>query len=123
MDALEATVKMAKGGSVEAITADVTDEASINALFAQIKTRHGRLDVVFNNAGNNLESTNFGDLDFAGWKRVIDVNLNGAFLIANRAYCMMRDQSPQGGRIINNGSISAHVPRPAPLPTPLPNTP
>jgi len=116
MDALEDTVKMADGGSITAIAADVTDEASIDNLFDEIKASHGRLDIVFNNAGNNLESTNFGDLDLVGWKRVIDVNLNGAFLIANRAYCMMRDQSPQGGRIINNGSISAHVPRPGSAP-------
>ena len=116
MEALEETVEMAGSGSIEAIAADVTDETSIDALFNKIKAKHGRLDVVFNNAGNNLSSTNFGELDLAGWSRVIDVNLNGAFLIANRAYRMMRDQTPQGGRIINNGSISAHVPRPGSAP-------
>ncbi len=116
MDALEETVEMAGSDSIEAIAADITDEASIDALFDKIKAKHERLDVVFNNAGNNLSSTNFGELDLAGWNRVIDVNLNGAFLIANRAYRMMRDQSPQGGRIINNGSISAHVPRPGSAP-------
>jgi len=70
------------------------------------------LDVVFNNAGNSLPSINFGDMEFDQFKGVIDVNLSGAFLMANRAYRMMRDQNPQGGRIINNGSISAYMPRP-----------
>jgi NAD(P)-dependent dehydrogenase (short-subunit alcohol dehydrogenase family) len=114
-EALQETAEKA-GGKVDPIAADVTDAASVDALFAAIKERHGRLDVVFNNAGNNIDSTNFGDLTLEGWNTVIDVNLNGAFLIANRAYQMMRDQSPQGGRIINNGSISAHVPRPGSAP-------
>ena len=115
-DALEETAKLAPNGKVHPITADVTDESSIDALFAEIKSKFGRLDVVFNNAGNNVPSTNFGDLDFKDWRTVIGVNLDGAFLIANQAYKMMRDQSPQGGRIINNGSISAHVPRPGSAP-------
>lgn len=112
---LEETARMADG-DMDAIASDVTDEASVDALFAEIRSRHERLDVLFNNAGNNVPSTNFGDLDMNGWKTVIDVNLTGAFLVANRAYRMMRDQSPQGGRIINNGSISAHVPRPGSAP-------
>lgn len=114
-DALEETANAAEG-VVDPIASDVTDEASVDALFAAIKQNHGRLDVVFNNAGNNVGTINFGDLTLANWQTVIDVNLNGAFLIANRAYQMMRDQSPQGGRIINNGSISAHVPRPGSAP-------
>ena len=116
LDALEETAQLAEGGTVDPISSDVTDEASIDALFASIKSSHGRLDVVFNNAGNNVPTTNFGDLELADWSHVIDVNLTGAFLVANRAYRMMRDQSPQGGRIINNGSISAHVPRPGSAP-------
>ncbi len=114
--ALQETCAMGKGQPIDPIPADVTNEASVDALFAAIKNNHGRLDVVFNNAGNNLSSTNFGDLDLTDWNRVLDVNLNGAFLIANKAYRMMRDQIPQGGRIINNGSISAHVPRPGSAP-------
>lgn len=114
-DALEETVGMSSG-KMDPIAADVTDEASIDALFDQIKSRHGRLDVVFNNAGNNVAGADFGDLTLKDWKTVIDVNLNGAFLIANRAYAMMRDQDPKGGRIINNGSISAHAPRPGSAP-------
>ena len=115
LDALQETAAQAEG-SVDCISSDVTDEASVDALFENIKDKHGRLDIVFNNAGNNVGSINFGDLTMADWKKVIDVNLTGAFLIANRAYRMMRDQSPQGGRIINNGSISAHVPRPGSAP-------
>jgi NAD(P)-dependent dehydrogenase (short-subunit alcohol dehydrogenase family) len=72
---------------------------------------HGRLDLLFNNAGANVGSANFGDLTWAQWRKVVSVNLDGAFLVAAAAYRMMRDQVPQGGRIINNGSISAHVPR------------
>lgn len=114
-DALDETAA-AVAGKIEAIAADVTDVDSIDKLFAEIKGRHGRLDVVFNNAGNNVGTINFGDLTFEDWNTVINVNLNGAFLVANRAYQMMRDQAPQGGRIINNGSISAHVPRPGSAP-------
>lgn len=112
---LDETKEMADG-EMDTISSDVTDERSIDALFAEIESRHGRLDVLFNNAGNNVAGANFGDLDLQAWKTVIDVNLTGAFLVANRAYRMMRDQSPQGGRIINNGSISAHVPRPGSAP-------
>jgi len=99
-------------GDVDCIASDVTDVASVDKLFAQIKEKHGRIDVLFNNAGNSLPSINFGDMEFDQFKGVIDVNLTGAFLMANRAYRIMRDQSPQGGRIINNGSISAYMPRP-----------
>jgi NAD(P)-dependent dehydrogenase (short-subunit alcohol dehydrogenase family) len=84
----------------------------VDALFVEIKAKYGRLDLVFNNAGGNVPSTNFGDFTWEQWTQVVAVNLNGCFLIANRAFQMMRDQSPQGGRIINNGSISAHTPRP-----------
>ena len=114
-DALDETISMAEG-DILAHSCDVTDEASVDALFDQIRGNYGRLDVLFNNAGNNVPSTNFGDLSLNDWNTVINVNLNGAFLMANRAYQMMRDQAPQGGRIINNGSISAHVPRPGSAP-------
>lgn len=114
-EALQETAD-AVDGHIDPIAADVTDASSIDKLFAEIKQRHGRLDVVFNNAGNNVGTINFGDLTLEDWNTVINVNLNGAFLVANRAYQMMRDQSPQGGRIINNGSISAHVPRPGSAP-------
>lgn len=99
-----------------AVTADVTNAISVDALFAKIRETYGRIDVVFNNAGVNVPSTNFGELTFDQWKSVVDVNLSGVFLTANAAFRMMRDQSPQGGRIINNGSISAHAPRPGSAP-------
>lgn len=108
---LEETARLSSG-DVDCIPSDVTDVASVDALYAEINDKHGRLDVVFNNAGNSLPSINFGDMEFDQFKGVIDVNLSGAFLMANRAYRMMRDQNPQGGRIINNGSISAYMPRP-----------
>ena len=118
-DALAETVELAKktvagpgvGGHCIAIQSDVTDPASVTALFAAIQQRHGRLDLLFNNAGGNTPTTNFGDLTWEQWLSVINVNLNGAFLVANAAYKLMRDQTPRGGRIINNGSISAHAPR------------
>ncbi|MGI9366480.1 MAG: SDR family oxidoreductase [Rhizobiaceae bacterium] len=115
LEALQETGDLTQG-VFEAIASDVTDPDSVDGLFAAIKSSHGRLDVVFNNAGTNVGSINFGDLTLDDWSTVINVNLNGAFLVANRAYQMMRDQSPQGGRIINNGSISAHVPRPGSAP-------
>ncbi|MEM0908475.1 MAG: SDR family oxidoreductase [Pseudomonadota bacterium] len=114
-DKLDAVAQAAEG-TVDTIACDATNPSSVDALFAEIASRHGRLDVVFNNAGNNIPSTNFGDITFEGWRRVIGLNLDGAFLVANAAYKMMRDQSPKGGRIINNGSISAQVPRPGSAP-------
>ncbi|EFL91060.1 SDR family oxidoreductase [Ahrensia sp. R2A130] len=115
-DALDETAAQASGGEMVGIAADVTNEASVDNLFAEIAKRFGKLDFVFNNAGNNVPATNFGDLTLDQWNTVMSVNLNGAFLIANRAYAMMRDQKPSGGRIVNNGSISAHVPRPGSAP-------
>ena len=115
-ESLAETAKQITKGEFHPVVCDVADMGSVDAMFAEIKSRYGRLDVAFNNAGNNVPSTNFGDLTFDDWRTVIGVNLDGAFLIANRAYQMMRDQSPQGGRIINNGSISAHVPRPGSAP-------
>jgi NAD(P)-dependent dehydrogenase (short-subunit alcohol dehydrogenase family) len=110
-DALDATAAEASGPTT-CISCDVTSEDAVAAMFAQIKSELGRLDVVFNNAGNNVKAQPIGDVPFADWKTVMDVNLNGAFLIASNAFKLLRDQDPQGGRIINNGSISAYVPRP-----------
>ena len=90
---------------------DVSDPEQVDGLFAAIAARFGRLDVVFNNAGISLPATEIADISWQDWRRVVSVNLDGAFLIARGAFGMMRAQSPKGGRIINNGSISAHVPR------------
>lgn len=90
---------------------DVSDPDQVDALFAAIHARFGRLDVVFNNAGIGLPATEIADISWQDWRRVVSVNLDGAFLIARGAFAMMRAQSPKGGRIINNGSISAQVPR------------
>ena len=117
-DAMAETVSLA-GGSADrtlAVSTDVTDPASVKALFEAAGKKFGRLDLLFNNAGGGAPSTNFGDVSYEQWSSVISVNLNGAFLVANAAFRMMRDQSPQGGRIINNGSISAHTPRPGSAP-------
>ena len=110
--ALEETAAEATGGKAIPVQADVTDPASVEALFAQIAARSGRLDVLFNNAGLSAPSTNFGDISWVQWREMLSVNLDGMFLCASGAFRMMRDQTPQGGRIINNGSISAHAPRP-----------
>ena len=115
-DALEETISLAPGTAMHAVPTDVSDPHSVDALFANIAAKYGRLDVLFNNAGGNVPSTNFGDLTTAQWLSVVNVNLNGAFMVAHAAYRMMRDQTPRGGRIINNGSISAHVPRPGSAP-------
>ncbi|MEJ1978889.1 MAG: SDR family oxidoreductase [Acetobacteraceae bacterium] len=114
-DALEQTAAMSKGASL-VVPADVSDPASVEAMFATIHNAWGRLDVLFNNAGGNTPATNFGDLTDAQWDQVVAVNLTGVFRVARGAFRMMRDQTPQGGRIINNGSISAHVPRPGAAP-------
>ena len=113
-DVLNETVEMMGAGA--AIACDVTDPVSVDALFDQIKADHGRLDVLFNNAGNNVPAAPFGDITPEDFKKVINVNLYGAFLAARGAFNLMRSQDPQGGRIINNGSISAYVPRPGSAP-------
>lgn len=95
-----------------AITADVADADSVDRLFAEISARFGRLDLLFNNAGTGMAPTPIADLDSADWRRVVDTNLTGVFLCTRAAMRLMRAQDPQGGRIINNGSISAHSPRP-----------
>jgi len=113
-DALDETASMAGNNAPNAlaIPTDVTKRDDIVALFARVKATWGRLDLLFNNAGQNVPGTAFEDLSFADWSRVVAVNLTGSFLCAQVAFRIMKDQTPQGGRIINNGSISAHTPRP-----------
>ena len=91
---------------------DVSDPRSVDALFAAVQARFGRLDLLFNNAGNNVPGVPFEEISLADWNLVVSVNLTGVFLCAQGAFRMMKAQSPRGGRIINNGSISAHAPRP-----------
>ena len=109
---LDATAALAENGKTLAIPTDVTDAESVRALFARIRQAFGRLDLLFNNAGTGAPPVPFEDLTFEQWNRVVSVNLTGAFLCAQEAVRLMKAQHPQGGRIINNGSISAHVPRP-----------
>lgn len=115
-EALEETAGMADRGEALVVPTDVTDPEAVEALFAKVKETFGRLDTLFNNAGGGAPSTNFGEVTYETWRKVVEVNLNGMFLCANAAYRVMRDQDPQGGRIINNGSISAHAPRPGSAP-------
>lgn len=91
---------------------DVTRETDVDTAFAEILRWAGRIDLLFNNAGNFPSPAPFGDIDYAAWRAIVETNLNGAFLCARAAFRAMRDQSPGGGRIINNGSVSAQVPRP-----------
>ena len=100
------------GGKALAVPADVTDADSVAALFKAAKDSYGRLDVLFNNAGMSAPPVMLEDLTVDQWKQVVDVNLTGMFLCVREAFRLMKDQSPRGGRIINNGSISAHAPRP-----------
>jgi NAD(P)-dependent dehydrogenase (short-subunit alcohol dehydrogenase family) len=102
----------AAAGRALVVPTDVTDPAAVNALFARVGEAFGRVDVLFNNAGVNAPPVALEELAVDEWRRVIDTNLTGAFLCAQAAYRMMKFQQPRGGRIINNGSISAHVPRP-----------
>ena len=111
-DALEETASLAQGGETFAVPTDVSDPKQVEEAFAAIKAKYGRVDMLFNNAGGNVPTTNFGDMTFDMWRSVVSVNLDAMFQCANQAFRIMRDQDPRGGRIINNGSISAHVPRP-----------
>jgi NAD(P)-dependent dehydrogenase (short-subunit alcohol dehydrogenase family) len=117
-DELEKTAAEAVsgGGRVLVVPTDVTDQASVKAAFAKARETFGRLDVLFNNAGTFAVGTPLEDIPLDVWKRVVDVNLTGAFLCAQEAIRLMKAQSPKGGRIINNGSISAAVPRPLSAP-------
>ncbi|MCX5514318.1 3-oxoacyl-ACP reductase [Kaistia algarum] len=100
------------GGNMVAIPSDLTDPDSVAALFAAVKQRFGRLDVLFNNAGTNAPPIPLEELTPAQWKAVVDTNISGVFYCTQEAFRIMKDQSPRGGRIINNGSISATTPRP-----------
>jgi NAD(P)-dependent dehydrogenase (short-subunit alcohol dehydrogenase family) len=108
---LDETAAAAPGSTV-VVPTDVSDPKAVRDLFARARDRYGRVDVLFNNAGTFGASGPLEDLPYERWREVVDTNLTGAFLCAQEAFRTMRDQSPQGGRIINNGSISAHVPRP-----------
>ncbi|HVN89820.1 MAG TPA: SDR family oxidoreductase [Candidatus Binataceae bacterium] len=100
------------GASSLVVPTDVGDPAAVAALFAQTKATYGRLDLLFNNAGVGAPPVPLEDLTFDQWKKVVDINLTGAFLCTQEAFRIMKEQNPRGGRIINNGSISAHAPRP-----------
>jgi NAD(P)-dependent dehydrogenase (short-subunit alcohol dehydrogenase family) len=112
-EALEKTSGDAPAGSeVLVVPTDVSDPAAVRALFAKTQAAFGRLDVLFNNAGRGGPPVPLEDIGFEQWKAVVDVNLTGAFLCTQEAIKLMKAQTPRGGRIINNGSISAHTPRP-----------
>ena len=110
---LEETAKLGGNGSKSlCVSADMTNPGSIAALFAKVMETYGRLDVLFNNAGMGAPPVNFEDLSLEQWQAVVNTNLTGPFLCTQHAFRIMKDQTPRGGRIINNGSISAHAPRP-----------
>lgn len=112
-DALEETITLAGAGDRGlAVPTDVTDPASVEGLFAQAAKAWGRVDLLFNNAGVGAAAAPLEELAIADWKRVVDTNLNGMFYCLQQAFKVMKDQQPRGGRIINNGSISAYAPRP-----------
>jgi NAD(P)-dependent dehydrogenase (short-subunit alcohol dehydrogenase family) len=117
-DALEATASEGKaaGGKSLVVPTDVTDHASVKALFAKTKEAYGRLDLLFNNAGMGAPPVAMEDLTYEQWKKVVDTNLTGPFLCTQEAIKIMKAQQPRGGRIVNNGSISAHTPRPRSAP-------
>ncbi len=113
LEALEETVFLSGAGDRGlAIATDVANPASVNALFGAAVERFGRIDVLFNNAGRGAPPVPFDELPAETWDKVVAVNLTGAFLCAQAAFRQMKSQTPRGGRIINNGSISAHSPRP-----------
>jgi NAD(P)-dependent dehydrogenase (short-subunit alcohol dehydrogenase family) len=115
--ALEETISLAPAGSQSlAVPTDVGDEASVTNLFRAVSAGFGRLDFLFNNAGAGAPPVAFDDLTLEQWNAVVSVNLTGAFLCARAAFRQMREQQPSGGRIVNNGSLSAHVPRPLSAP-------
>ncbi|MFG1852729.1 SDR family oxidoreductase [Actinomadura geliboluensis] len=109
---LRAAAGAAPAGAALAVPADVTDPGAVRELFAAVAGRWGRLDLLVNNAGVFGASAPVEDYSHQEWRQVVDTNLTGAFLCAQQAFRMMKDQDPQGGRIINNGSLSAHTPRP-----------
>ena len=114
-DALAETAAMASGDHMIA-PADIADPDAVDAVFKRVEDEWGRLDMLFNNAGRGSPAVDIDETPLDDWYGVLDANLNGSFLCARAAYGLMRRQSPQGGRIINNGSISAHAPRPGSAP-------
>jgi len=114
LDALQETAAAAVGASQRALAVptDVTDPASVRSLFRRVKEFSDRLDVLFNNAGLGSPRVPLEDVTYEQWRAVVDVNLTGMFLCTQEAFRLMRDQDPRGGRIINNGSLSAYSPRP-----------
>jgi len=117
-ESLETAEKEIAGDGVTTLVvpADVTDPSSVAALFAQTKQTFGRLDLLVNNAGMGSPAVPLEDIPLETWKTVVDTNLTGAFLCTQEAFRIMKDQNPRGGRIINNGSVSAYVPRPLSAP-------
>ena len=117
-DPIEAVTNEIKsrGGNALAIVTDTSDTKSVKGLSEETKRAFGRLDLLFNNAGTNVPGVSLEDLSFDQWTNVVNVNLTGVFLCTQEAFRLMKTQTPMGGRIINNGSISAHVPRPGSAP-------
>jgi NAD(P)-dependent dehydrogenase (short-subunit alcohol dehydrogenase family) len=111
---LDAAIESAGGDGQRglAVACNVTQEDAVRALFAKIRERFGRLDLLFNNAGTSGKSALPDEMPYSAWRHTVDTNLNGTFYCLSEAFKLMRAQNPRGGRIINNGSISAHVPRP-----------
>jgi NAD(P)-dependent dehydrogenase (short-subunit alcohol dehydrogenase family) len=112
LDATAEAGGKSSGSSTLVVPTDVSDPASVKALFAKAKESFGRLDLLFNNAGIGAPGIPLEDLTYEQWKSVVDINLTGAFLCIQEAFRIMKGQNPRGGRIINNGSVSAHAPRP-----------
>jgi NAD(P)-dependent dehydrogenase (short-subunit alcohol dehydrogenase family) len=112
LEKLEETQKLGPHGKSLPVSSDMTDPGSIAALFAKVMDVYGRLDLLFNNAGMGTPAMPFEDLTLAQWQGVVATNLTAPFLCTQHAFRIMKDQTPRGGRIINNGSISAHTPRP-----------
>ncbi len=112
LEPLQAAARQAGTDRAHAFSADCSQPEAVDALFAFVQEKFGRLDLLFNNAGMSGPKVGFEDITFAQWQDVVGINLTGSFLCAQGAFRLMKDQTPQGGRIINNGSISAHAPRP-----------
>ncbi|MHC9237716.1 SDR family oxidoreductase [Pseudooceanicola sp. 502str34] len=115
-EVVEAAAAKLPGEGHLGLAADVGDAAAVEALFAEVEQRFGRLDLLFNNAGRNGPAVDIDELPVETWNDIVATNLTGSFLCARAAFGLMKRQNPMGGRIINNGSISAHVPRPLSLP-------
>lgn len=113
---VDETASMIPGGRGVGLSVDVTDAASVSALYGAIEARFGRLDLLFNNAGVDVPGIPIDEIRFEDWSRILATNLTGQFLCAQAAFRLMKAQDPQGGRIINNGSIAAHSPRPNSIP-------